>query len=141
MLIAKVADCPALTIAEAGLVVRVKSGATTADRRIVTGDLPTVTANRVRVLQGLDLVTVTPAVRAERGVVSQAGALVVGIQPDIASQTGIQKGDVIIGINQQPLQTAEDVSKALGAMRPGQMFILQLERGGQRGGIQLRMNQ
>jgi serine protease Do len=99
-----------------------------------------MTANRVRVLQGLDLVTVTAAVRAERNVVSQAGALVIRIQPDIANQTGIQAGDVIIGINQQPLSTAEDVSKALGAMRPGQMFILRLERGGQRGDIQLRMN-
>jgi len=123
------------------IVVTVKSGATISEHRIVTGDLPTMAANRVRVLQGHDLVNVTPAVRAERGVVSQAGALVVGIQPDIASQTGIQAGDVIIGINQQPLRTAEEVSRALGAVRPGQMFILQLERGGQRGGIQLRMPQ
>jgi serine protease Do len=122
------------------IVVTLRSGAATSDHRIITGDLPTMTANRVRVLQGLDLVTVTPAVRAERNVVSQAGALVLGIQPDIANRTGIQAGDVIIGINQQPLLTAEDVSKALGGMRPGQMFILRLERGGQRGAVELRMN-
>ena len=123
------------------IIVTVRSGGVTADHRIITGDLPTVTANRVRVLKGLDLVTVTPAVRAERNVVSQAGALVVRIQPDIAAQIPLEVGDVIIGIDQQPLRTAEEVSRALGAVRPGQMFILRLERGGQRGDIELRMNQ
>lgn len=123
------------------IAVTVRSGAVTSDHRIVSGDLPTVTASKVRVLQGLDLITVTPAVRAERNVVSASGALVYHIQPNISEQTGIQMGDVIIGINQQPLRTADEVAKALGSMRPGQMFILRLERGGQRGEVQLRMNQ
>jgi serine protease Do len=123
------------------IVVTVRAGGVTADHRIITGDLPTVTANRVRVLKGLDLITVTPAVRVERNVVSQAGALVVRVEPDIAAQIGVEVGDVIIGIDQQPLRTAEEVSRALAAVRPGQIFILRLERGGQRGDIQLRMNQ
>ena len=123
------------------IVVTTRSGGSTSEHRIITGDLPTVTASRVRVLQGLDLITLTPAVRAERNIVASSGALVYSIQPAISQQTGIQAGDVIIGINQQPLRTADEVAKTLGAMRPGQMFILRLERGGQRGDIQLRMNQ
>ena len=123
------------------IAVTLRSGAATSEHHIVTGDLPTVTAGKVRVLQGLDLITVTPAVRAERSIVTTAGALVYHIQPDISEQTGIQAGDVITGINQQPLRTADDVAKALGAVRAGQMFILWLERGGQTGNVQLRMNQ
>ena len=36
-------------------------------RRIVTGDLPTVSAEKVTVLQDLQLITVTPAIQVERG--------------------------------------------------------------------------
>ncbi len=124
------------------ITVSAKSGATVSARRIVTGDLPTVTAARVQVLRGMDLVTVTPAVRAERNVTNQfGGALIVKIQPDIATQFGIQKGDVIYGINQQPLKTADEVAKALGAVRAGQMFILRIERNGRDASVQLRMDQ
>ena len=41
--------------------VSVRSGGGTVRRRIVTGDLPTVTAEKVTVLQDLELVNVTPA--------------------------------------------------------------------------------
>ncbi|HEY3935234.1 MAG TPA: trypsin-like peptidase domain-containing protein [Gemmatimonadales bacterium] len=119
--------------------VTVKSAGRTADHRIVTGDLPTLTAARVRVLQGLDLVTVTPAVRDERRITTNtSGALILKVQPDIAQITGLQEGDIIFGINQQPLQSADEVAKAIDALRPGQNFILWIERGGQRGQIQLR---
>jgi serine protease Do len=124
------------------IIVSTKSGATTSDHRIVTGDLPTVAAGKVRVLQGLDLVTVTAAVRAERNIRNAfGGAVVFKIQPDIAAQTGIQADDVIFGINQQPLKTADDVAKALSAVRTGQMFILRIERNGHDAPVQLRMNQ
>ena len=112
------------------------------DHRIITGDLPTVTAARVQVLKGMDLETVTPAVRAERGVTNQfGGAVVVQIKADIAAQTGIQKDDVIFGIDRQPLKTADDVAKALGAVRAGQMFLLHIERNGRDASVQLRMSQ
>jgi serine protease Do len=120
--------------------VTVRSGATTSEHRIVTGDLPTVAASKVRVLRGLDLVTVTPAIRAERHITIESGALVVSIEPEISNQTGIKSGDVIYGINQRVLRTADDVSRELNAIRPGQTFYLYIERGGQRGSLPLRMN-
>ncbi len=122
------------------ITVNTSSEGKTVERRIITGDLPTVTAARVQVLKGMDLVTVTPAVRAERGVTNQfGGAVVVQIKPDIAAQTGIQTDDVIFGINQQPLKTADEVAKALGAVRAGQMFLLHIERNGRDASVQLRM--
>jgi len=120
----------------------IKSAGVSRDRTIITGDLPTLTAARVTVLQGMDLVTVTPAVRAERNVLNpNGGALVYNIKPDIADQTGIQKGDVIFGIDQRPLRTADEVAQALKAVRPGQAFYLIIERDGRRVPIPLRMNQ
>jgi serine protease Do len=124
------------------IVVSDKSAGVTTERKIVAGDLPTLTAARVTVLQGMDLVTVTPAVRAERGVLNpNGGALVYNIKPDIAQQTGIQKGDVIFGIDQRALRTADDVATALKGVRPGQAFYLIIERDNGRIQIPLRMNQ
>jgi S1-C subfamily serine protease len=81
-------------------------------------------------------------VRAERNVLNpNGGALVYNIKPDIADQTGIQKGDVIFGIDQRPLRTADEVAQALKAVRPGQAFYLIIERDGRRVPIPLRMNQ
>src|SRR5262249_10881545 len=44
----------------------VRQGGRTGGRRLVTGDLPTVTAEKVTVLRDLQLIDVTPAVQAER---------------------------------------------------------------------------
>jgi serine protease Do len=123
------------------IAVTVRSAGVTSDRRIVTADLPTVSAPRVRVLQGLDLITVTPAVRAERSISSSSGALIYHIQPDIASQTGLAAGDVIVGIDQRRLATADDVARALAAERAGQVFYLWIERNHQLTRLPLRMNQ
>ena len=51
-----------------------RSGRQTVRRRVVTGDLPTVTAEKFTVLEDLELITVTPAVRAERTLRSRARA-------------------------------------------------------------------
>ena len=109
-------------------------------RRIITGDLPSVTAQKVRVLQNLDLITVTPAIQAERRLLSASGALVYRVPTDVSEQTGIVVGDVIIGINGQALRTAEDIGRVLQAIRPGSGFVLNIERGGMRGNLQLQLN-
>ena len=108
--------------------------------RIITGDLPSVTAEKVRVLQNLDLITVTPAIQAERGIQSAAGALVYHVPTDVSEQTGIAVGDVIIGINGQALRSAEEIGRTLQAIRPGSGFILNIERGGMRGNLRLQLN-
>ena len=116
--------------------VTLKSGG---ERRIVTSDLPTLTAAQVTVLQGMQLVTVTAAVRAERNVTNQwGGALVLKIPAERASQSEIQLYDVIYGIDNRPLKTADDVAQALKALRPGQQYELYLERQGRPFTVALR---
>jgi serine protease Do len=117
-----------------------KSRGETFTRRIITGDLPSVTAQKVRVLQNLDLITITPAIQTERRIQSAAGALVFRIPRDVSEQTGIAEGDVIIGINGQALRSAEEIGRALQAIRPGSAFILNIERGGMRGNLRLQLN-
>jgi len=108
-----------------------RRGNTTATRRLVASDLPTRSAARVTVLQDLQLVTVTPAIRAERGLQSDQGALVVSIAPRTAEATGLREGDVIIGIDRRRVATATDLSVFLDDLRPGEAFRIWVERSGQ----------
>jgi len=108
-----------------------RRGTTTARRALIASDLPTRTAARVTVLQDLQLVTVTPAIRAERGLQSDQGALVVSIAPRTADATGLREGDVIIGIDRRRVATATDLSVFLDDLRPGASFRIWVERSGQ----------
>jgi serine protease Do len=105
----------------------------TVARRVVTGDLPTVTAEKVNVLRGLELVTVTPAVRSERGIQSEGGALVFRTTGEVTRATGLAEGDVIIGINRTRVTNAQQVASLLDAVRPRESFRIYFERGGQVG--------
>jgi serine protease Do len=110
--------------------VAVRNGSGTARRRIVTGDLPTVTAEKITVLQELQLINITPAIQAERGIRSPQGALIFRISSQVSRATGLQAGDVILAINRSPVRTASEVSGLLN-VRPGQVIRIYLEREGQ----------
>jgi serine protease Do len=79
--------------------------------RLTVQDLPTATAEKIDILGGLRLVTVTPAVRQERGIRSESGALIYDIPDVTARQTGLRAGDVIRQINQSPVTDASDVER------------------------------
>jgi len=108
----------------------VRSGRRVAQRRVVTGDLPTVTAEKYTVLEDLELVTVTPAVRAERGIRSEQGVLIFRISPSVSDATGLRDGDVILGINRTAVRGASQVGELLN-VRPGEIVRIYLEREGQ----------
>jgi serine protease Do len=91
----------------------VRQGGKTVGRRLVTGDLPTVTAEKVTVLRDLQLVDVTPGVQAERGIKSERGALIFRISPQVSQATGLQEGDVILAINRTPVRSASQVGELL----------------------------
>ncbi len=99
-------------------------------RRIVTGDLPTVAAEKFTVLESLELVNVTPAIQAERGIRSAQGVLIFKIDPQVSRATGLQDGDVILAINRTAVRTASQVQELLN-VRPGEVIRVYLERAGQ----------
>ena len=110
--------------------IAVGRGDETTRRRVVTGDLPTVAAEKFRVLQDLELVNVTPAIRAERGIRSEAGALIFSISPQVSAATGLQTGDVILAVNRSAVRAASQVADLLN-VRPGEVVRVYLEREGQ----------
>jgi serine protease Do len=108
----------------------VRSGRQTARRRVVTGDLPTVTAEKYTLLEDLELINVTPAVRAERGIRSEEGVLIFKISPAVSNATGLRDGDVILAINRTAVRAASQVAELLN-VRPGEVVRVYLEREGQ----------
>ena len=96
----------------------------------MTGDLPTVTAERVTVLRDLQLITVDPAIQSERGLESSEGALIVRISPTVSRATRLQEGDVILGMDRTRIRRAAQVGEFLNALRSRQQFRVYFERRG-----------
>ncbi|MFN2635983.1 MAG: trypsin-like peptidase domain-containing protein [Gemmatimonadaceae bacterium] len=91
-------------------------------------DLPDVNAPRVTVLKEIELITLTPAIRAQYQAQSRQGALVNRVSERVQQQIGIQAGDVIVQINQTPIADAESVNRLLTSGRGG--VRMYFERGG-----------
>ena len=93
-------------------------------------DLPDVNAPRVTVLREIELITLTPAIRAEYRIRSRQGALVNRVSERVQQQIGIQSGDVIVQINRTPIPDAEAVQRILTSYGRGGLRMY-FERGGQ----------
>lgn len=113
------------------LPIRIRRGREELTLRLRVADLPEATAPRVEVLRELELVTLTPAIRAERGVRAPQGALVYRAGPRIEEQVGVRPGDVIVQVNRTPIASADDVRRALDYYAERGPITLFFERGGQ----------
>jgi S1-C subfamily serine protease len=98
--------------------------------RLVAETLPTSRAERVEILQDLEVVTVTPEIQAEQNLRAEAGALITGISPRLSQALGLGLGDVILQINNTRVSTAEDAAEALGRLRNGARVRIYFERNG-----------
>ncbi len=98
--------------------------------QVVPRDLPSVASERVRALSDFELVTVTPAVRAERSLASESGALIVTLS-DNAREIGFQEGDVIVQVNRFPVRRAEDAAALLRRFAGRGPVRVLIERDGQ----------
>ncbi|MFL5596832.1 MAG: trypsin-like peptidase domain-containing protein [Gemmatimonadaceae bacterium] len=93
-------------------------------------DLPDVNAPRVTVLREIELITVTPPIRAQYQIQSRQGALVNRVSERVQQQIGLQAGDVIVQINRTPIANAEAVNRILTTYGRGGIRMY-FERGGQ----------
>jgi serine protease Do len=84
----------------------------------------------VQVHRELELVTVSPAIRAERGIRSASGALILRVGPSTAEELGVQPGDVVVQINRTQIMSAQDAAKALDYYAGRGVIRMFLERGG-----------
>jgi serine protease Do len=92
--------------------------------------LPDVDAPRVTVLREIELITVTPPIRAQHQIQSRQGALVNRVSERVQQQIGIQAGDVIVQINRTPIADAQSVNQILTTYGRGGLRMY-FERGGQ----------
>jgi len=93
-------------------------------------DLPDVNAPRVTVLREIELITLTPAIRAQYQIQSRQGALVNRVSDRVQQQIGLQSGDLIVQINRTPTPNAEAVNRILTTYGRGGIRMY-FERGGQ----------
>src|SRR5690349_7898930 len=112
------------------LTVSYRHGSEARTARLAVLDLPTTLAEKVSVLGGMKVVTVTAAVRAERGIQSDHGALIYDIPDEMQQATGLQSGDVILQINRVRVSSADDLRRAFAAAARGGAATVWFERAG-----------
>ncbi|MEN8375928.1 MAG: trypsin-like peptidase domain-containing protein [Gemmatimonadota bacterium] len=93
-------------------------------------DLPSVTAQRIQALADFELVSLNPAIRAERGLVSEQGALIVDLSEAARTQLGLRRGDLILQVNQTRVRGAEQAADLLAAAAGRGSTRLAYERDG-----------
>jgi serine protease Do len=108
----------------------VQRGGETQDVALRATDLPSATAERVN-LRDLTLITVTPAIQAERQLATGRGALVVSAGPGWQRTLGLQAGDVIVQINDYPIQQAQQVGEVVTYLQGRRAMRFFLVRGDQ----------
>jgi serine protease Do len=90
---------------------------------------PSMTAERVTVLEGIQLITVTPQIQLERGLQSTEGAYIASISEQLRGQLGLAPGDVIVAINRYRMSSADDVRRAFDALAGTGRIQMYIERG------------
>jgi serine protease Do len=99
--------------------------------RVRAEALPTVQAERVTALDNMELITVTPGVRAEQNLASESGAMVVSISPELQAYFRFRPRDVIVRINNVPVRRAEDVDRIFADLRGRRGYLqIVIERDG-----------
>lgn len=98
---------------------------------LTVAESPEVSAPKVTVLTDLQLVSVTDAIRQERGIVSSAGALVYTLSDRIGDVIGLQTGDVIVQVGRSRVSSAEAASRAIERDGGRGPVVLVFERGRQ----------
>jgi len=104
----------------------IKRGSSESDVALTVADLPEVSAAKVQVLKELELVTLTPAIRAQNGIRSPNGALIYRVSDRVAEDLGFQMGDVIVQVNRTPITTANEAAQAItyyGGRGPIRVFF------------------
>ena len=97
---------------------------------VLVADLPEVTAPKSSVGGELQLVTLTPAIRAERQLVSPSGAVIYRASQRVTQEIGLEAGDVIVQINRTRITSAEQVEPAMEFYGRRGLIQMLIERNG-----------
>ena len=98
--------------------------------RLEIEELPSEQAERLEVVRGLELITVTSQIAVERGLEVESGALVTRLSSAAGRVTGLREGDVLVGINRRPVESAEDAQGLFRALAGGSRIFVTYYRDG-----------
>ena len=97
---------------------------------LVVADQPEASAPKVAVLREMELISLTPQIRAERNIASRRGALIYRVSDRVATDLGIRAGDVIVQLNRTPIESADEAARAIDTYAGRGLIRMFYERGG-----------
>jgi serine protease Do len=110
--------------------IRYRRGEDLLSARLLVEELPSEQAERLEVVRGLELISVTPQIAVERRLEIDNGALIVQLAAGASRVTGLREGDVIVGINRRPVESAEDAENLFRALAGGSRIFVTYYREG-----------
>lgn len=91
---------------------------------------------------GANVTTVDSLVAAQAGLSVDHGALIVSVQPNgPAAQAGLRPNDVIVQLENQPINNVSNLSDALLSYDPGRTVTLNVVRGTQQMQVRIRLGE
>ena len=79
---------------------------------------------------GVEIESMTPSLQQQYGFTVSSGAVVMSVIASTgAASAGVKQGDIIVGINNSTIQSAQDVSSVISALKPGDQVALHIVRG------------
>jgi serine protease Do len=100
------------------------------------------TGKVTRGFMGVSIQDVTPDLAAAMKLGNTRGALVSDVEPNgPAARAGIQPGDVVVQLNDQPVTESRQLRLLLGAMTPGTPITLRVQRDGMPKNIALTLTE
>jgi S1-C subfamily serine protease len=96
--------------------------------------LPTLMAGESVVTHGafigVEIESMSPSLQSQYGFTVSSGAVVMSVISGTgAAAAGVQQGDIIVGINNTTIDSAQDVSSVISSLHPGQRIALHIVRG------------
>ena len=107
-----------------------RRGERTYEARLSVEELPSEQAERLEVVRGLELISVTPQIAVERRLEVDGGALITRVSGAASRVTGLREGDVIVAINRQPVASVEDAQDLFRALAGGSRIFVTYYRDG-----------
>ena len=98
--------------------------------KVRVADLPEVAAQKVSVLKEIELITLTPAIRTERGIRASQGAVVYKVSSRVTDELGVQTGDVIVQVNRTAVTDAQHAGRLLESLTGRGPIRMIIERAG-----------
>lgn len=89
---------------------------------------------------GVQIQDLTPTLANAFGITQQHGAVIAGIVPGSAAEkAGLERGDVVIAVNGQPVESAPKLHNRIALMQVGDMVSLDILRSGEELNIKARI--